>query len=324
VDGGEGWEEDVTSDNECYVVFYKAARASGRTCEQQHSASRRITAQIAPDRHRKDICAQIVVQQNTRLWHRSAALARRRPLQHLCSNSFEGYGWSPESQYVLLNPLVFLNPCQFCDEMNIKDPDDPRLDDPAFLQRLASYISTCAGVNSNEVFTTKTEKLAKGVVQMFLRAKYNSERWQKMTRALIGHELGHVYYRHVAEPVIPKLAADAGVWVRTRHAFHFAIRSIVRFFDKKLRFNSRRTERQADLFMIEKLGKDGLEGAAAGFNLAKRCFKDLRNDPNASWITRLGYKMMISSSGNFRLFNFTHRSFDARLKAMQRHLETKG
>lgn len=141
-----------------------------------------------------------------------------------------------------------------------------------------------------------------------------------MIRSLIGHELGHIHFVE-AHREKKKSAKKRSILIRIGSLMKKIPVLMIRPIDKRLGFRSRRHERQADFFMIEKLGKEGLEGAKYGFEIAKQSFKEMRNDKSVRLHHRLVRKLMISSKGNYRPFTFTHRSFDARYKAMQRHLK---
>jgi len=222
----------------------------------------------------------------------------------------------------VLNPLVFLNIRHFCKEMRLDQPSDPRLQDPAFLGRLSSYISqSISRISKGVCRTGKATEFDGAILRLFIRARQDEVKYEKMIRALIGHEFGHIHFCEANRKRKGRSQKKRSVQIRIASLFKRIPSLIIRTVDKRLCFESRRHERSADLFMIEKLGKEGLEGSKFGFDLAKQSFKEMRNDKSVPWHQRLVRKMMISPDGNFRLFNFTHRSFDARYRAMERHLE---
>jgi Zn-dependent protease with chaperone function len=96
---------------------------------------------------------------------------------------------------VHLPVLPLISPNEFPAHLQVKDLNDPRLDDPKFFEQVADWIS--------EVFLLPRSKVSwmdKHTFKLYLRLMENPEMATKALHFIYLHELGHILRHHDEQP----------------------------------------------------------------------------------------------------------------------------
>ena len=249
----------------------------------------------------------------------------------LFSNPLQGcLGYADlEENTIYFSPILLFDLERLPKDLLPNGSTDKRLFDLDYLQQISNFISDNFPPFK---FPTKKAKITIRdlyTLKLVLLLKEDPEKFEMAMKALIAHEIGHLYYGHKDSKIkqislnILSLLIGAGTFAILSSKTSKTTSSIASIlaFITSMKINSlityplwhlRLQERQADDFALKL--KDGKEGFIYGFSKAKIVAQEMREKNNLSFFQKLALKFSILPSGTPLSFLFSHGNFDERIE----------
>ncbi|NGX26934.1 MAG: hypothetical protein K940chlam6_00861 [Chlamydiae bacterium] len=220
----------------------------------------------------------------------------------------------PNNKKMYLHPLTLIGPEDLPKDLQVKGPEDPRLQSSEYFMRLKSFLARKFEIDPKKISNLRA------IFDMHLRTWQRPHLIDRIKRFAIAHEMGHLFHQHLTRswdrffsfvfsilitvlllellPIYLAIVLSIGVSDVSRRAF------------KALReYSEQYQEKEAD-YIATKITKD--------FTAAKSFFKALDASykfqwDSASWMEKLSRILFHTES----LFNISHPSPEARIQYLQ-------
>lgn len=204
---------------------------------------------------------------------------------------------------IKVSPLIMLDFDNLPEEIRPANSSDKRLFDLNFLQALSDWIAKSYAIPKRKVGLSDI-----ATVKTVLKMKENPLQFERVIRAGLAHEIGHLEHQHSSKLNFKPIAKSYMPFIGIINAIRYPLFRLINFF-----FTTKKFEFEADRFAATRLS-GGSEGIKIGFTTWQESMLELREYKGFHWITRLALKFMITPSGNSLPLLFTHGSFQERIK----------
>lgn len=239
--------------------------------------------------------------------------------------------------YIFVPALCLVDKNELPTHLQIIDPLDPRLKDPEWFKQFGLWLEEHLGTKIKSPNFLERESF-----RLYIKFLQNPEKALKAIQFILGHELGHIVYRHNGWSPLPKKIAllSAAILGMTVSYSLCAKNEVIEITTAKLFFGaivgitslvglqflrclqkSRQNERQADQFSF-KINSAAAEGAIYLFDEIRKHYQMVKNNMHSSlnWREYFINHLLINSDGELRILNWTHGSFRERMESAKNYL----
>lgn len=237
---------------------------------------------------------------------------------------------------ILIPTLCLVNKNELPSHLNITNPFDPRLKDPEWFKQFGLWLAEHLGTQIKAPNFLERENF-----RLYIKFLQNPDKASKAIQFILGHELGHIVYRHEGSSPLPgKIALLSAAIFGTTISYSLCVKNeAIEIATAKLCFGalvgmvsfvclrtlrllqkSRQNERLADQFSF-KMNSTAAEGAIYLFDVLKKHYQTVKKEIPSSlnWREYLINHLIINSDGEIRMLNWTHDSFEERMKRAQNY-----
>jgi hypothetical protein len=237
----------------------------------------------------------------------------------------------------LLPALCLLDNEELPSHLRITDPLDPRLNDPVWFDQFGLWLEEHLGTKAK-----KPNFLQRESFRLYIKFLQDPDKASKAIQFILGHELGHVVYRHkdpwsflfektalvsasvlgmvISSSLRSKEESIQTIICKVSFGGLVGMTSLIGFRILKFLRENKSREMQMDQFSF-KINSNASEGAIYLFDLLKKHYQGVKKNlsQTLNWREYLVSHLLINSDGELRIFNWTHGSFLERMEEAKKY-----